>query len=106
MPAKVRLLDRAGETVCWLDPDQAQQMIADKVAEPLGTRRKVHVIRYCGEEPILEKTRFRLRSPGAGCSHSRETYQNPRGVWTIDHIPASTRGIFLTVVDECLTPAA
>jgi hypothetical protein len=103
MPPRVRLVDRAGAHVCWLDRDAAKRLLARGEVEALRTRRRVRAVRWVMPEPHEEPRRlYVLRRRGYGDSHRRETPENPRGVWTIDRIAPSHRALFLTVLAERL----
>lgn len=102
LPARVRLVDRNGEFVRWCSSDEAAALIcADKV-EILYTRKKIHAIRWRQPEPDLSRRRFTIRRAGFGDAHRRETYENPKGVWTLDSIRSSNKRLFTTVRDEII----
>ena len=105
---RLRLLDGAGELVCWVDEHEARKLVKEGVAGILRTKRRVralvlkpHVSRTSVPQPGPSHD-LRHRGQQAGAAHSRETKQNPRGVWTIDRLPSGTRRIFLAVVEDCL----
>jgi hypothetical protein len=101
MPAYVRLLDRADEHVCWLEASEARRLIARGQVEVLRTRRRIRAVRWVAAEAREEPRRlYVLRRRGYGDSHRRETWDNPRGVWTIDRIPRRHRTLFLTTIAE------
>jgi hypothetical protein len=103
MPARVRLLDRAGEHVCWLERVEAERLLARGEVEPLRTRRRIRAVRWVTVEPDEPPRRlYVIRRRGYGDSHRRETRDNPRGVWTLDRIAPSHRGWFLAVLAERL----
>jgi hypothetical protein len=94
-------VDRKGEFVRWCSADEAAAMIAAGEVESLRTRRKIHAIRWRQPEPDLSKRRF-IRRAGFGDAHRRETYENPKGVWTLDPIRPSNKRLFTVVRDEIL----
>ena len=103
VPAKVRLVDRAGAHVCWLEASEAERLIARGEVEVLGSNRRVRAVRWAAAEAREEPRRlYVIRRRSYGDSHRRETHENPRGVWTLDRIPARHRKIFLAVVSERL----
>ncbi|MBX9601235.1 MAG: hypothetical protein K2X35_09530 [Bryobacteraceae bacterium] len=106
---RLRLLDGAGELVCWVNEHEARKLIKEGVAGILRTKRKVRALvlkagggRTGGVTEERSSHDLRHRGRQAGAAHSRETKQNPRGVWTIDRLPSGTRRIFLAVVEDCL----
>lgn len=104
--AKVQLLDHSGERLQWVSGADAQQMLSEELAEIKGRRRdKIFAITVrMADVPI--NRRIPVRVPGAGSAHRRDTYFNPRGVFTIDRIPPSTREMYSDVVTSCLKEAA
>jgi hypothetical protein len=97
---KVRIVDHAGETLEWVSQEQAQRMIQEGRVEILGTRKKIRAIRPFTPDPDIKLRKF--RKAGFGTAHQLETYDNPKGVWTLDRILPSKRKLFTTVVDECI----
>lgn len=101
MPARVRLVDRAGAHVRWLEAEEARRLLGRGEVEALGTRRRIRVVRWVAPDVPDELRRlYALRRRGYGDSHRRETRENPRGVWTIDRIAPSHRPLFLGVLAE------
>jgi hypothetical protein len=101
--ADISLLDHAGEHLMWLTVSQAQKLIDEKRAEPVGTRRRpMRKVRFRTPEPDMKDRRFIIRGLALGGSHRHARQDNPEGVWTIDRLDKSTRSIFLAVVNECL----
>ena len=99
----ISLIDHAGEHLMWLTVSQATQLIAEKRAEAIGTRRRpLRKVRFRTPEPDMRGRRVIIRGLALGGSHRHERQDNPAGVWTIDRLQSSTRNIFLAVVNECL----
>lgn len=103
----VKLVDQGGRLVRWLQPDDARRAIASGEYHALGTARRVRALQWHGarQPDICERHRYPLRSRGLGDSTRRGgdgSYWNPRGCWTIAHVPASTHRIFLAVLLGCL----
>lgn len=97
---KVRIVDHAGETLEWVTREQAQKMIEAGRVEILGTRRKIRALRPFTPDPPIKLRKF--RKAGFGTAHQLETYENPKGVWTLDRISPNKLKLFTTVVDECI----
>lgn len=106
MQPTIRLLDRAGQFVKWITEAEAEGYIKRHEGVARGSR-KTRIVKLLGDSPIANH-HGPMRSRGAsGDSHRREVYdENPRGVWTIDRVPVSTRNIFIQVVTDCLEKAA
>jgi hypothetical protein len=97
----VKIVDHAGETLMWVPPEKAEALIAAGQVEQMGTRRKLRALRVRGAEPDMGDRRFQVRRPGLGPPHRRETYENPRGVWTLDSLRGASRKYFTRVMDDC-----
>lgn len=105
MPAKVRLIDRAGSHVCWLERDEARRLLAAGEVEAVQRHSgaSVWAVRWTMSEPADEPRRlYVIRKRGYGDPHRRETPENPPGVWTIDRIRPSHRHLFVRVLAERL----
>lgn len=112
---RVRVQNRAGELLFWAKESQARRLLSDGRVRLLATRRRVHaleVLDALDAEPSsspVTRTRY---------SHNREVPEvvvdadgverrvhplnaNPRGVWTLKHIPNQCREIFGAVVNSC-----
>lgn len=101
MPARIPLLDHAGNVQMWCDEAKIRELMSRGGYVLLGTKRRVRAIRSAiGGEEWIERRNFRVRKPGMGSSHRRETARNPHGVWDIDFIPAHMQDLFLTVIRE------
>lgn len=94
----IELIDDDGFHVCWLDESAAHEMLAQKRAESLVTKR--------GRLKALRATpETKLTASGSGprparYSHDRETRDNPRGCWTLIRLPRSTRPVYTAVLDQ------
>ena len=97
--ADIRLLDRAGQFVCWLTKRQAQGYL-DRHEGVARGHKKLRAVKLLGENPVT-RHHGPMRERGMGESHRRDNYWNPRGVWSIDGISQSTRKFFLKVVEDC-----
>ncbi len=99
----------------WVDEDEARELVKQGVVGILRTKRRVRALQMReriaaapssggrpGEQQVSSARDLRHRGLQAGSAHSRETKQNPRGVWTINRLPSGTRRIFLAVVEDCL----
>jgi hypothetical protein len=100
LPARLRLVDRNGELVCWCSAGEAAAMIDAGKVEILRTNRKIRAIRWRRPEPDLSRKLFVIRRPEFGDAHRQETYDNPKGVWALRSIRRSHRKLFTTVLDE------
>lgn len=96
----IELIDDAGDHVAWLEDEAARELLRQKRAESLVTKRgRIKALRATAETKVIaggsgpRPTRY---------SHDRETTDNPRGCWTLIRLPAKTRSIYtVVVVDEC-----
>ena len=103
----LKLVDRAGEFVRWVQPDEAAARLDSGQFVALGTRKRIRAVRWVGPEPEqMERRAYPIRPHGFGDAHKHESYWNPRGVWTLDGIPETAKPIFTRVLDECLKEAA
>jgi hypothetical protein len=101
---KVLLLDRADQAVCWLTAEEAIGLLGRGEVEPLRRRERrkrfslVRWVRPDDKSSATELSRLRRRYT-YGDVHRRETYYNPKGVWTFDRIPDAHKRFFTRVVD-------
>lgn len=95
----VAVRNRAGELLFWARGAQAQRLVNDGRARPLGTKRKVHAI----EVETRDDARLLQVSAYVGqrYSHRRETAENPHGVWMLRRLSGETKSIFGAVVNDC-----
>ena len=103
--ARLEVLGAEGEHVRWVDEEQARNLVKRGVATVRRTKRRIRALQLVPTAARIDDAGGRrdLKNRGlqAGAAHARETNKNPRGVWTIERLPKSTRDIFLTVVEDC-----
>lgn len=104
MQSTIQLLDRAGQHVKWVTDAEAEGYLKRHEAVERG-RGKHRKLKLLGDSPIANH-HGPMRQRGLGESHRRDTYDNPRGCWSINRVPKSARGVFLQVVTDCLPKAA
>ncbi|MDZ4796590.1 MAG: hypothetical protein SGI92_00400 [Bryobacteraceae bacterium] len=100
---KIAVLDSSGKHLFWATEEEARQLKREGECELLGTKRRIHALRFKGQHPAALASRIRT---GTQYSHRRETRQNPVGCWTLVEIPESCRDMFTAVHDQCLKKAA
>lgn len=100
----VPVLDHADAVIDWVGPDEAARLLTDSRNTRIGTRSRLRAVRLGGPDPgelLLVGSRH---TPDFGTPHQRESYWNPRGVWTLDRIPERFRDDFRGVVLDCIVP--
>lgn len=102
---RLEVLGAEGEHVRWVDEEQARDLVKRGVAAVRRTKRRIRALQLVPAAARIDEAGGRrdLKNRGlqAGAAHACETQKNPRGVWTIEKLPASTRDIFLAVVEDC-----
>lgn len=103
---KIPLRDRAGIVIRWLEEAEAEKMAQSHAGDliVLRTKRRIRGLKLIGNPDSVHH--FVMRQRGMGDSHRRDTYDNPRGVWSIDRLPKSTRDVFVRVLTDCMPKAA
>lgn len=98
----------AGLFAFWAAPVKVKKLLASGGFKPVGTKKKIRGLQAKSAAVCRAQVRTeteRIRQAGIGDAHRRETYFNPRGVWTIDRLPESLKPLFTVVVDELKTAA-
>ena len=78
-PDQLQLLDHAGCFLRWVSPDKALELVDRYGALLKGTKRKVRAVQLIREPDWSQITVHYKRDKDV---HNRETWYNPRGVWT------------------------
>jgi len=88
--------------VQYVDADHAIQMMLDKIAAPLFTKKKIRALKLLAPaappetEPASHSDVFKRTK----YSHHHETQDNPENVWTLKRLPKTTRPVFLRVLSD------
>ena len=99
LPRRTPVYDHADVLLYCVDRATARELIQKPYVQVIGTSRKIKALRF-GPEPQITACKIRRRRE-TGKPHDDETPVNPRGVWTIDRIPASCQPHFVAVVQQC-----
>jgi hypothetical protein len=105
---RVELLDHANQHLDWIPVAQAKDAFSRGQIVLLGTARKIHQVRIAGrcidDGKIYNSSDMRRKPTRMGDSHKNETWCNPKGVYTINRLPASVEPVFTAVPRSCLAP--
>jgi hypothetical protein len=105
---RIAVIGVSGEHLMWADDARARELVKlgqarpirrkgrDRVLQAVAGWKKPGEVNLSGRGTALDRTRY---------SHRRETEDNPQNVWTLVRLGASTRPIFVQVLEECLRPA-
>lgn len=106
--SKLAVYDARGAFSFWADAAAAARLLRSGGFKILRTPKRIRGLMATNGElqrAALRAEVERIRRPGAGDSHRRETYTNPAGVWTIDRVRDDLRPLFSTVIEECRAAA-
>lgn len=105
IPASVLVVDRAGASMGRVGRQRAYELVSGGAA--LFRRRTDGRVECVQLIPRDERVyQAAPGSRGRHYSHDRETGTNPRGCWTLVHIPKRDRDLYVRVETECLAVAA
>ena len=89
---RIALIDRTGEIIRYATDEEARDLLRERRAEALVTKRgRIRALRIVSDRELLKKG---SRAQRTHYSHDRETPTNPEGCWTLIHIPDRDHSFF------------
>lgn len=106
VPDKIQVLDKEGQFLCWVDEENARNLIRSRKVTVIRKKNRARVL-VCIDADFHREAVLRRD----GLTHTRYSHNhecdradfagNPEGVWTLVPIPTDSRDVFIQVVTDC-----